>query len=60
MNTDSLRYAGFAPRLASLLLDFIIMLPLMVLSFWGSSQFRLFELYYFVPGILFGLFTAFI
>jgi uncharacterized RDD family membrane protein YckC len=58
MNTDTLRYAGFAPRLASLLLDFIIMLPLMALSFWGSSQFRLFDLYYFLPGILFGLFYS--
>jgi uncharacterized RDD family membrane protein YckC len=58
MNIDSLRYAGFAPRLASLLLDFIIMLPLMALSFWGSSQFRLFEVYDFLPGILFGLFYS--
>src|SRR3954463_227313 len=58
MNTDTLRYAGFGPRLASLLLDLVIMLPLMVLSFWGSAQFRLFQVYYFVPGILLGLFYS--
>jgi len=32
------------------------MMPLMTLSFWGSAQFRLFDVYYFIPGILFGLF----
>lgn len=58
MNTDTLRYAGFGPRLASLLLDLLVMLPLMALSFWGSAQFRLFQVYYFVPGILFGLFYS--
>ena len=58
MNTDTLRYAGFGSRLASLLLDFIIMLPWMALSFWGSAQFRLFEVYYFIPGIVFGLFYS--
>jgi uncharacterized RDD family membrane protein YckC len=58
MNTDSLHYAGFWPRLASLLLDIIIMLPFMALMFWGDSQYRLFQLYSFVPGILFGLFYS--
>ncbi len=58
MNTDTLRYAGFGPRLASILLDMVVMMPLMVLSFWASAQFRLFEAYYFLPGILFGLFYS--
>jgi len=58
MNTDTLRYAGFGPRLASLLLDMLVMIPLMALSFWGSAQFRLFEVYYFLPGIVFGLFYS--
>jgi uncharacterized RDD family membrane protein YckC len=58
MNTDTLRYAGFWPRLASLLLDAIIMIPLMALSFWGNAQFRLFGVYYFLPGIVFGLFYS--
>jgi len=56
MNTDSLRYAGFWPRLGSLLLDVIILLPLTALVVWGKSINRLFDVYYFVPGILFGLF----
>jgi uncharacterized RDD family membrane protein YckC len=58
MNTDSLRYAGFWPRLGSLMLDCIIMLPIVALILWGSSTFRLFDVYYFLPGILFGLFYS--
>ncbi len=58
MNTDSLRYAGFAPRLASLMLDFIVLLPLTALVFWASGHWRLFDVYYIVPGTLFGLFYS--
>jgi uncharacterized RDD family membrane protein YckC len=58
MNTDSLRYAGFAPRLASLMLDFIILLPLTALEFWASGHWRLFDVYFLIPGILFGLFYS--
>jgi uncharacterized RDD family membrane protein YckC len=58
MDTNLLRYAGFGPRLISLLLDFIFLLPLMALVLWGSSQYRLFDLYYFLPGTLFGLFYS--
>src|SRR5215813_12055835 len=58
MNTpiNRLQYAGFWPRLGALLLDLLIMLPLMVLVSWGSKRYRLFELYYFFPSILIGLF----
>jgi|SRR5665213_3268213 len=56
MNIDALRYAGFWPRLASLLLDFVVMLPLMALTEWCDSKYRLFSLYYLVPSTLFGLF----
>jgi uncharacterized RDD family membrane protein YckC len=58
MNTDTLRYAGFWPRLASELVDFVILVPLMALTLWGSSAFRLFDLYYFLPGAVFGLFYS--
>ena len=58
MNTDPLRYAGFWSRLGSILLDGVILLPLTALVFWGSSAYRLFNLYYFVPGTLFGLFYS--
>ncbi|MCZ7649451.1 MAG: RDD family protein [Planctomycetota bacterium] len=53
-----MRYAGFWPRLGSLLLDLVVMSPLIVLSFWGTSQFRMFQVYYFLPAILFGLFYS--
>ncbi len=58
MNTNSLRYAGFWPRLASLLLDFVILVPIGALEFWGSSAFRLFDVYFLLPGTLFGLFYS--
>ena len=56
MNPNSLRYAGFGPRLGSLLLDVIIMLPLSALVFWADGHYRLFMVYYLIPGTLFGLF----
>jgi uncharacterized RDD family membrane protein YckC len=56
--TDPLRYAGFWPRLGALLLDFLVRLPLTALAFWGMERYRLFGLYYFVPGTLFGLFYS--
>ena len=56
MNTETLRYAGFWPRLASVSLDFVVLSPIMALAFWGISSFRLFEFYYLLPSTLFGLF----
>jgi uncharacterized RDD family membrane protein YckC len=58
METDSLRYAGFWPRLGSMLLDFLILAPYVALSYWGRAEFRLFNLYFFIPGILFSLFFS--
>ncbi len=58
MNTNTLRHAGFGPRLASLLVELVVMMPLMALLFWGSAQFRLFQVYYLIPGILFSLFYS--
>ena len=54
--TNELRYAGFWPRLGSLLLDFLIQLPLIAITFWGIEKYRLFNLYYIIPSTLFGLF----
>ena len=56
MNPTPLRYAGFWPRLGSLLLDGLIMAPIIALFLWGNSHYRLFGLYYFIPSIVFGLF----
>lgn len=56
MNKESLRYAGFWARLASNLLDALILLPLSGLTYWGASSFRLFNVYDLIPSALFGLF----
>jgi uncharacterized RDD family membrane protein YckC len=56
MNNDVLRYAGFWPRLASLLLDVLIFAPIGVLIFWGQANFRLFRVYCFLPIVLWSLF----
>jgi uncharacterized RDD family membrane protein YckC len=58
MTGDSLHYAGFWPRLGSLLLDLIFVLPLSALVFWASRHYRLFQVYYMIPGTLFGLFYS--
>jgi|ERR1017187_4240231 uncharacterized RDD family membrane protein YckC len=58
MNNESLRYAGFWPRLGALLLDLLIMMPIIALTFWGETRYRLFALYYFVPSTLVGLFYS--
>ncbi|MBY0236617.1 MAG: RDD family protein [Burkholderiaceae bacterium] len=49
-------YAGFWPRFAACLIDILVMSPLLALIVWGSEHYRLFGLYYALPGTLFGLF----
>ncbi len=51
-------YAGFWRRFGAFWLDFIVLLPITGLTLWGSAHYRLFNLYYFLPGILFGLFFS--
>jgi uncharacterized RDD family membrane protein YckC len=51
-------YAGFWRRLGALMLDFVITLPITALVLSTAGLYRLFYLYYFVPGILFGLFYS--
>jgi uncharacterized RDD family membrane protein YckC len=58
MSDDSLRYAGFWPRLGSLLLDLAIQLPLGGMVLWADRYSRLFEVYYLLPGALFGVFYS--
>jgi len=50
------RYGGFWRRLAALLLDFVILSPITAFAVWGMFHVRLFELYYFLPGLLLSLF----
>ena len=51
-------YGGFWRRFAAFWLDFLIFVPLLVLVFWGSERYRLFSVYYLVPGIVLGLFYS--
>jgi hypothetical protein len=55
-DTDLQRYAGFSPRLGALLSDSMILLPLGAFAFWGGAWYRLFSLYYLLPGAFFRLF----
>jgi uncharacterized RDD family membrane protein YckC len=57
-SADPLHYAGFWPRLGSLLLDVLVLLPLSALVVWGMQQYRFFDLYYLVPGTLISLFYS--
>ena len=50
-----MEYAGFWKRFGAYWLDLLIMAPIIAISFWGNEQFRLFQLYYLIPGLLFGL-----
>jgi len=55
LQSDKPIYAGFWPRFGALLLDFLVFSPIMGLTLWLSHNFRLFNLYYFMPGLLIGL-----
>ena len=58
MMDTSPRYAGFWPRLGSLLLDFIFTLPIGMLEIWAAGKSRLYLASSFIPGLLFGLFYS--
>jgi uncharacterized RDD family membrane protein YckC len=48
-------YAGFWRRFGAFWLDFLIVLPFAAIAYVGDAQSRLFQLYWFVPGLVFGL-----
>jgi len=50
-----MNYAGFWRRFGAYWVDFAIFLPLIGISYFCSEQSRLFQLYWFVPGLLIGL-----
>lgn len=52
MNPDTLRYAGFWSRLGAGILDGLILMLMSPLTMWGENRYRLFDLYYLVPGLL--------
>jgi uncharacterized RDD family membrane protein YckC len=47
-------YAGFWPRFAALLLDFLFYSPVLALVWWGGEHSRLFALYFFLPELALG------
>jgi uncharacterized RDD family membrane protein YckC len=57
-DATQIRYAGFWQRFGAYWIDVIVLLPLMGLGYWGGEQSRLFQLYWLVPGLLFGLFFS--
>lgn len=48
-------YAGFWQRFGAYWIDVLCFVPIMGISFWGAEQDRLFQAYYFIPGIVIGL-----
>lgn len=50
-----MEYAGFWRRLGSYLLDVIILLPLTGIILYIGNHFRMFHIYWFLPGLAFGI-----
>ena len=50
-----MQYAGFWKRFGSYWIDVLVMIPIIAFVFWGNEQSRLFQIYYLIPGLLFGL-----
>jgi len=48
-------YAGFWQRLGAYCLDFLILLPLMAIAYIGDSWSRFFQIYWFLPGLVLGV-----
>jgi uncharacterized RDD family membrane protein YckC len=48
-------YAGFWQRFGAFWVDFVILLPLAGIVYVGDAQSRFFQIYWFIPGLLFGL-----
>jgi len=50
-----MNYAGFWRRFGAFWLDFLIISPIILLTLWGKQQSRYFDIYYFIPGLVFWL-----
>lgn len=50
-----MEYAGFWRRLGAFFIDTIVLLPLFGLNYYFGEHYRLFNLYWFVPELIFGL-----
>lgn len=52
---NALNYAGFWRRFGAYWLDVLALLPISGLGLWLGGQSRLFQFYYFIPGLVIGL-----
>ena len=52
---DHTNYAGFWRRFGAFWMDFVVLLPLTGLTYLGGEYSRLFQVYWLLPGLLFGL-----
>jgi uncharacterized RDD family membrane protein YckC len=50
-----LEYAGFWRRLGAYFIDVIVLLPLFGINYYFGEQYRLFNLYWFLPGLIISL-----
>ena len=50
-----MEFAGFWKRFGAMWLDTLVLSPIMLIAYFGSNNFRLFDLYYLIPGILFNI-----
>ncbi len=52
---DDMAYAGFLRRFGAFWIDFLFLLPVMALAYLLGEYSRLYQLYWLLPGLLFGL-----
>ena len=52
---QALQYASFWQRFCASILDLVVLIPYILVLLWLGGNLRLFELYYLVPSIAFGL-----
>jgi uncharacterized RDD family membrane protein YckC len=50
-----LNYAGFWRRFGAFWIDFVVFTPVMAFAYFMSERFRLFSVYWFIPGAAIGL-----
>lgn len=50
-----MNYAGFWPRLCAMLLDLLFLMPVIGIVYLGSEHWRLFDVYWFLPSQLIGI-----
>jgi len=52
---NNIQYATFWQRMIASVLDKIILIPLILISYWGYNNIEFFDIYYIIPSILFNV-----